>query len=571
MPFFNLRKSRPLPLQKRQTTMNCRVLLFMAIVMFLAICFIEETRVINHKNRNFNASKSGGIESLLNPSFGSVPSSGSTPGSITSPLSETKQEGGDRLGYGGGDFTYADDGETVELRVSHRPTGGGTGQEESFAAEDLARAQTDHGKMAEIRHRNPISRLSRGKDKLKLHLKPIDGSPSQESVAGGPPGTLMATLRYGVVPGLEVYFIDVYIGTPPRHVPLILDTGSDFSWIECAACPDCSEQGGPYYDPEGSTSFREISCRDPRCHHVQNPDPLQRCKSENQTCPYIYPYGDGSNSTGNLALETFTVNLTAQAGAPEFTRKEDVMFGCGRWNGGVSHGAPGMLGLGRGPLSLASQFQSLNGHSFSYCLTNRHSNPNASSRLVFGEADELSSRPGWNFTSFLGAEESPDSTFYYVKIKSIMVGGEILDIPQETWEVSPDGRGGTIIDSGVSLSYFFGPAYRAILEAFERKVKAYPMVEKEDFYPCYNVSGVPEPELPGFGIEFVDGAKWNFPVENNFVLFEPAGIACLAMMEQEGFPGYSIIGNYLQQDFHMWFDMKKPRLGFAPRKCADDV
>ncbi|KAF8043505.1 hypothetical protein BT93_A1734 [Corymbia citriodora subsp. variegata] len=545
--------------------MNCRAPLFLATVVGLLL-FIKVARVVNHDSDALN---SDGIELLRDMSFGSIPSSGSTPGSITSPLSKAEQGGRDHLVYGDGDFTYADDGETPKLRVPHGSTSGGTEPDKSHAAKDSARARTNYGKMAEIRQRNPISRLNEGKDKLKLHPKLIDSSPSQESEADGLPGTLMATLRYGVVQRFEAYFVDVYIGTPPRHIPLLLDTGSDFSWIRCATCSDCSKQSGPYYDPEDSTSFREISCHDPRCRQVGDPDSLRRCMSENQTCPYIYGYADGSNTTGNFALETFTVNLTARAGDSEFARK-DVMFGCGRWNGGVSAEVPGMLGLGRGPLSLASQFRSLNGQSFSYCLPNRHSNTNTSSRLVFGEADKLSSCPGWNFTSFLGAQEIPDSIFYYVKIKSIRVGGEILDIAPEAWEVSPDGRGGTIIDSGTSMSYFVGPAYKAIREAFERKVKAYPMVEDEKLYPCYNVSGSPKPKMPGFGIEFTDGAMWNFPVENSFVQFTD-GTACLAMMEQVTSVGYSIIGNYLQQDFHMWFDMKKSRLGFANRRCADDV
>ncbi|KAF8043506.1 hypothetical protein BT93_A1735 [Corymbia citriodora subsp. variegata] len=545
--------------------MNCRAPLFLATVVGLLL-LINVARVVK---RDYDASNSDSIELLRDMSFGSIPSPGSTPGSITSPLSNAEQGGRD-LVYGDGDFTYADEGETPKLRVPHGSTGGGTEPDKSFTAKDSARAQTNYGEMAEIRERNPISRLNKGKDKLKLHSKLINCSPSQESEADGLPGTLVATLRYGVVQHFEAYFVDVYIGTPPQHFPLLLDTGSDFTWIRCATCPDSSDKDELYYDPEDSTSFREISCHDPRCRQVQDLDPLRRCVSENQTCPYIYGYGDGSNTTGNFALETFTVNLTARAGDSEFTRK-DVMFGCGCWNGGVSAGASGMLGLGRDPLSLTSQFQSPNGQSFSYCLASRHSNPNASSRLVFGEDDKLSSRPGWNFTSFPGAHEIADSTFYYVKIKSIMVGGETLDIPQEAWEVLPDGRGGTIIDSGTPLSYFVGPAYKAIREAFERKVKAYPLVEDEElhpFYPCYNVSRAPKLEMPGFRIEFADRATWNFPVENSFIQL-PDGIACLAMMEQVNSPGYSIIGNYLQQDFHMWFDMKKSRLGFAPRSGAD--
>ncbi|KAB2603771.1 aspartic proteinase nepenthesin-2-like [Pyrus ussuriensis x Pyrus communis] len=344
-------------------------------------------------------------------------------------------------------------------------------------------------------------------------------------------GQLQATLKSGVSLGSGEYFMDVFIGTPPKHFSLILDTGSDLNWVQCAPCHDCFEQQGPHYDPKDSTSFLDISCKDPRCRLVSSPDPAQSCKSENQTCPYFYWYGDSSNTTGDFSLETFTV--------------ENVMFGCGHWNRGLFHGAAGLLGLGRGPLSFASQLQSLYGHSFSYCLVDRNSDANVSSKLIFGEDKNLLSHPKLSYTSLVGGKENPADTFYYVEIKSVMVGGEA-------------GAGGTIIDSGSTLSYFADPAYQMIKEAFEKKVKGYPVVN--DFpilKPCYNVSGVEKIELPEFAILFADGAVWDFPVENYFIQIEPQEMVCLAVL---GTPksSLSIIGNYQQQNFHSSMTQRSP-------------
>lgn len=366
--------------------------------------------------------------------------------------------------------------------------------------------------------------------------------------------------------------MDVFVGTPPRHFSLIIDTGSDLNWIQCVPCHVCFEQNGPYYDPKDSTSFRNISCHDKRCQLVSSPDPPQACKAENQNCPYFYWYGDRSNTTGDFATETFTVNLTSFDGKSEFRRVENVMFGCGHWNRGLFHGASGLLGLGRGPLSFASQLQSLYGHSFSYCLVDRNSN--ISSKLIFGEDKKLMSNPNLNFTSLVGGNQNPVDTFYYVQIKSVIVGGEVLKIPKETWAVSAEeGGGGTIIDSGTTLTYFAEPAYEIIKEAFKKKIKGYPMVEVEEegLVPlklCYNVSGFEAIELPDFGIMFEDGAVWDFPVENYFIEIEPGGVACLAIL---GTPhsALSIIGNYQQQNFHILYDLKNSRLGFAPVNCAD--
>lgn len=460
--------------------------------------------------------------------------------------------------------------QTLKLHLNHRSTNQQSDAKESFnesTTRDLTRIQTLHMRIIEKKNQNAISRLQKDENQLKPVVLPA-ASP-EYSTANGISGQLMATLESGVSLGSGEYFMDVFIGTPPKHFSLILDTGSDLNWIQCVPCYDCFEQNGPYYDPKESTSFRNISCHDPRCHLVSSPDPPQPCKAENQTCPYFYWYGDSSNTTGDFALETFTVNLTSPAGKSQFRRVENVMFGCGHWNRGLFHGAAGLLGLGRGPLSFSSQLQSLYGHSFSYCLVDRNSDTNVSSKLIFGEDKNLMNHPELNFTSLVAGKENPVDTFYYVQIKSIIVGGEVLNIPEKTWHISSDGAGGTIVDSGTTLSYFAEPAYQIIKDAFVKKVKGYPLITDFPILdPCYNVSGVGKIELPEFGILFADGAVWNFPVENYFIWLEPEEVVCLAIL---GTPksALSIIGNYQQQNFHILYDTKKSRLGYAPMKCAD--
>ncbi|KAJ7965060.1 aspartyl protease family protein 2 [Quillaja saponaria] len=463
--------------------------------------------------------------------------------------------------------------QSVKLHLKHRSVNQQTEPKKSvvdFTLRDLTRVQTLHRRVIEKKNQNTISRLQKDKEKSKQHYKQVVApAASPESYPSGFSSQLVATLESGVSLGSGEYFMDVFVGTPPKHFSLILDTGSDLNWIQCVPCYDCFEQNVPYYDPKDSSSFRNISCHDPRCQLVSAPDPPRPCKAENQSCPYFYWYGDSSNTTGDFALEMFTVNLTTPSGKSEFRHVENVMFGCGHWNRGLFHGAAGLLGLGRGPLSFASQLQSLYGHSFSYCLVDRNSDTNVSSKLIFGEDKGLLSHSNLNFTSFIAGKENPVDTFYYVQIKSIIVGGEVLNIPEETWHISPEGAGGTIIDSGTTLTYFAEPAYQIIKEAFVRKVKGYPVVE--DFpplHPCYNVSGVEKMELPEFGILFADGAVWNFPVENYFIQIEPDDVVCLAIL---GTPrsALSIIGNYQQQNFHILYDTKKSRLGYAPMRCAD--
>ncbi|KAL4339584.1 hypothetical protein GQ457_08G015220 [Hibiscus cannabinus] len=261
---------------------------------------------------------------------------------------------------------------------------------ESTTARDSTRIQTLHKRVIEKKNQNVISRLNSNKKQSDQHLKPVvEKTALPESYAAGVPGQLVATLESGVSLGSGEYFIDVFVGTPPKHFSLILDTGSDLNWIQCVL-------------------VTIVSSKMARIMILRNRVPLGI-----------------SNTTGDFALETFTVNLTSPTGNSEFRLVENVMFGCGHWN------------------------------------------------------------------------------------------------REETWQLSADGAGGTIVDSGTTLSYFADPTYQIIKEAFVNKTKGYPVIKEFPVLdPCYNVSGVENVELPDFGIQFTDGAVWNFPVENYFIWVE---------------------------------------------------
>lgn len=548
--------------------------LFLLIFCFLGSAFGVHHGRTNVQNLNPNASSLlPGIELPNHPSFNGISSSSSSDCDFTSP---EKTEPSDGRDAGGSEFDVAKP--SVKLHLKHRSPGQTpmAAKESLFhsAASDVTRIQALHKRILEKKIRNTVTKPKNHHHSSAVKLKPVvEEAPAVvESYAG----KLMGTLKSGVTLGSGEYFMDVFLGTPPKHYSLILDTGSDLNWIQCAPCHDCFEQTGPHYDPKQSSSYRNISCHDRRCSLVSSPEPSRPCKAddESQSCPYFYWYGDSSNTTGDFATETFTVNLTTNDGHTQQHQEvqvENVMFGCGHWNRGLFHGAAGLLGLGRGPLSFASQLQSLYGHSFSYCLVDRDSNSSVSSKLIFGEDKGLLKNPELNFTSLIGGKEAPVDVFYYVHIKSVLVDGETLDIPENTWDLTSDGFGGTIVDSGTTLSYFADPAYNIIKKAFMKKITGFPLVN--DFpilEPCYNVSGIADykKDLPSFGILFNDGAVWNFPVDNYFIKLDPEEIVCLAVL---GTPrsALSIIGNYQQQNFHIMYDTKKSRLGFAPTRCAD--
>jgi hypothetical protein len=381
---------------------------------------------------------------------------------------------------------------------------------------------------------------------------------------------VIATLESGVSLGSGEYFMDVFIGTPPKHFSLILDTGSDLNWLQCSPCEDCYEQVGPKYDPSMSSSYSAIPCSSQQCGLVAPPVTEtggDRCagngRNSSSSCRYFYWYGDKSNTTGDLSWETFSVNVTGRRGPLRVPR---VIFGCGHANRGLFHGAAGLLGLGRGQLSFASQLRELYGHKFSYCLVDRDSNASVSSTLVFGEDERLAAHRDLQYTALVQTANSVD-TFYYVRIAAATVGGERIDVPSAAFEITAKGDGGTIVDSGTTLTYLAQPAYEKIRAAFEAKI-SYPRVDLPPLGPCYNVSGVGDVKLPEFSITFTDGAVWRFPAKNYFIQLDPEdAVVCLAIM---GTPlgSLSILGNYQQQNFHILYDVDNSRLGFAPMTCA---
>lgn len=437
------------------------------------------------------------------------------------------------------------------------------------AGRDSSRVRSLHRRVTEKINRNALSRLRvNGRPGSSRRALKEDQLQQEQHL-------MVATLESGTSEGTGEYLMDVYLGSPPRHYSLILDTGSDLNWIQCLPCHDCFPQKGPHYDPSQSTSYRNLSCQDNRCRLVSSPDPPHPCRSPDQSCPYYYWYGDQSNTTGELALDVFTVNVTSGSSTQQQQQQHTLLFGCGHWNRGLFHGAAGLLGLGRGPLSFSSQLRKLYGHSFSYCFVDRDSDPSVTGRLLLGEDRKLMEHPHLNFTSFVGGDKAKDSgeteTFYYVSIKGVMVGGKLVEgIPADAWERRSDGGGGTIIDSGTTLSYFVEPAYEKIKQAFAEAVGArYPRMV--DFpiplQPCYNVSSAQNPlQLPDLTIVFSDGALWHLPSKNCFVRLED-DLICLAMLSTPA-SSMSILGNYLQQNFHVLYDTKASRLGFAPRDCS---
>ncbi|PSS26609.1 Aspartic proteinase [Actinidia chinensis var. chinensis] len=349
-----------------------------------------------------------------------------------------------------------------------------------------------------------------------------------------------------VYPGNGEFLMKLAIGTPPVSYAGIMDTGSDLIWTQCKPCQQCFDQPTPIFDPKKSSSFSKVSCSSKLCEAL----PMSSCKDG---CEYLYTYGDYSSTQGVLASETFTFNKVS---IPE------VGFGCGEDNegSGFSQGA-GLVGLGRGPLSLVSQ---LGEAKFSYCLTSI--DETKTSTLLIGSLASVNSSNGGGEIKTTPLIQNPSQpSFYYLSLEGITVGDTNLPIKESTFALNEDGSGGLIIDSGTTITYLEESAFDLVKKEFISQIKL-PVDNSGStgLDLCFTLpSGSTDVEVPKLVFHF-NGADLALPGENYMIADSSMGLVCLAMGSSSGM---SVLGNVQQQNMLVVHDLAKETISFVPTKC----
>ena len=272
---------------------------------------------------------------------------------------------------------------------------------------------------------------------------------------------------------------------------------------------------------------------------------------------------EGSAALGFFASETLSVDLVNG-----MKRKlNNVLIGCTesvRNNKGTFKGADGVLGLGFGEHTFTSRAAEEFGGKFSYCLVDHLSSKNESNYIVFGHNKIKTSL--WNSMKqtdlVMGRVLGP---FYGVNIFGISIGGLLLTIPPAVW--STKFGGGTILDSGTSLTFLAEPAYQSVTGAFKEFISGFESLPPDGpFELCFNSSGYEESLAPRLRLHFENGALFEPPVKS-YILDVAPWTKCLGFVSAS-WPGISIIGNIMQQN-HLWeFDLEKNTVGFAPSSCT---
>lgn len=274
---------------------------------------------------------------------------------------------------------------------------------------------------------------------------------------------------------------------------------------------------------------------------------------------------------GFFATETTAFNASSGVAV----RFKNVKFGCSFSASGPSitgpsfNGAQGVLGLGRGPISLATQLGRRFGNKFSYCLMDYTLAPTPRSYLVIGDKQPggATNASGMSFTPLINNSLSP--TFYYIGIESVAIEDMKLLISPSVWAIDELGNGGTVIDSGTTLTFLAQPAYTRIVNEFKRRVK---LPEPTELTPgfdlCINVSDVSNPSLPKLSFRLAGGSVFAPPTGNYFIDTAP-DVKCLALQPVVSPSAFSVIGNLMQQGFTFEFDKDQSLLGFSRHGCSE--
>lgn len=329
----------------------------------------------------------------------------------------------------------------------------------------------------------------------------------------------------------------VGVGNPVQEFSLMVDTGSDITWIRCKPCKECHNPSDHFFNPSQSSSYQPLSCDSQKCSDLgPKKGPC------NRTCSYISPYADYSNSTGEYATETLGMGSSGSV--------DQVSIGCGQTNKGFED-YDGVLGLSWSPIAFPSQ---ISAKSFSYCLSGADSK--SPSTLEFNSnplADSVIVTMSTNDAYY----------YYYVELTGITVGEDLIQIPSSVNQMDSNGIGGVIVDSGTVLTYLDSQVYTSVVDAFRKNIKNLPASKRYDVPSGTSASSLVGPRM---SLHFHDQRTPPLGPANYLYRVDGSTI-CLAFKPRTKNDKASIIGNVLQTGMRITYDLHNKLIGFSTNKC----
>ncbi|KAK2972545.1 hypothetical protein RJ640_014269 [Escallonia rubra] len=349
--------------------------------------------------------------------------------------------------------------------------------------------------------------------------------------------------------GDGVFLVSMYVGNPPLHQFLLMDTGSSITWLHCLPCIGCTTTI-PIYDQSRSSTYYPLPCDyDPYC--------AANCDTRRNECTFRVVYADGASSSGNYATENLMFYIENEGQ----TFASNIIFGCARAVNEPYPDISGIMGLGYGgygEISLATQV----GTKFSYCIGSIQDPNYAHNRLVVGDGAVLVGR---------STPLDLDMGHYFLTLVGISVGNEQLPINPRVFRRRWPGTGGVIIDSGSEWIYLIRDAYVKLRSKVERIIDRYltrATISNHPGWLCYHGSVSRDlDEFPPVTFHF-DEANLELGITSMFQDITST-IFCMAVDKANGETpnDISVIGMFAQQHHNIGYDISGQKLYIYRTNC----
>ncbi|PIN11030.1 Aspartyl protease [Handroanthus impetiginosus] len=345
--------------------------------------------------------------------------------------------------------------------------------------------------------------------------------------------------------------VSLPIGTPPQAQQMVLDTGSQLSWIQCHRKSPRKPPPTTSFDPSLSSSFSVLPCNHLVCKPRIPNFTLPTTCDQNRFCHYSYFYADGTLAEGNLVRERFTFSRSRTT--------SPLILGCAAEPGE----AEGILGMNLGRL-------------FSYCVPVRQPRAkiNPTGTFYLGHNPNSPTFKYINLLTFPQSQRMPnfDPLAYTVSMVGIKIGGKKLNISEAAFRPDAGGSGQTMVDSGTQYTFLVDVAYAKVREHVVRVAgtklkKDYAYGDALDM--CFDGNVKEIARLIGDMVfQFEKGVEILINKER-VMDHMGGGVHCVAIGRSESLGiASNIIGNFHQRNLWVEFDIVNRRLGFGVADCS---
>lgn len=364
--------------------------------------------------------------------------------------------------------------------------------------------------------------------------------------------------------------------TPLVSVPLTLDLGGQFLWVDC-------DQG--YV----SSSYRPVRCGSAKCSLTESKacgecfsGPVKGCNYS--TCA-LSPDNTVTRTatTGEVGEDVVSIQSTDGSNPGRVVSVRRLLFTCGSTFllEGLAGGVKGMAGLGRGRAALPSLLSSTFSfkRKFAICLT---SSTRSNGVVFFGDGPynllpnidvsrsliytPLLINPVSTASAYFEGEASVE---YFIGVKSIKINGKSVPFNATLLAIDKEGYGGTKISTVNPYTVLETSIYKAVARAFLKELSNVPRAASvAPFGACFSSKHIGStrvgPAVPQIDLVLQSRSVYWRVFGANSMVQVSNDVMCLGFVDGGFNPRTSIvIGGHQLENNLLQFDLAASRLGFS--------